>query len=314
MADQQEGQSYPLQFRTPRSSWWLPLLGAVAVMGWVKFGALIVAAPLLALGVALDHQGSYETAFNSAATLKPLVWPALLGVNLGIATLIAVASGLFRVSFGQSARWMLSVVGRFRWRFFLVCLGLSLIAILAQIGIGSFLPTDPNDLGDPVNDATWRLVSLGIVVVLTTPIQAVGEEFAFRGYLMSGVGAITRKPWVAVAVSGLLFAIAHGSTDVPLFLDRLAFGLVAGYLVVRTGGLEASIAFHILNNVFAFGLALVIGNIDDALSVDSEPWSQLALTVGMEALYLGLVLWACRRMRITSRTGVPVLAPTTPHV
>ena len=38
-------------------------------------------------------------------------------------------------------------------------------------------------------------------------------------------------------VPALIFALAHGlSQDWPVFFDRFAFGVVAGILVIRTGG------------------------------------------------------------------------------
>ena len=46
----------------------------------------------------------------------------------------------------------------------------------------------------------------------------------------------------------------------PIFFDRFAFGLVAGMLVILTGGLEAGIAMHVLNNWLAFGIALAFGD------------------------------------------------------
>ena len=50
----------------------------------------------------------------------------------------------------------------------------------------------------------------------------------------------------------VVFALLHGTQNLPLFADRLVFGLLAGLLVWRTGGLEAGIAAHVINNVFAY--------------------------------------------------------------
>ena len=40
-------------------------------------------------------------------------------------------------------------------------------------------------------------------------------------------------------------------------------GVIAGWLVTRTGGLEAGIALHIINNFVAFGFALSFGDLSD---------------------------------------------------
>ena len=57
-----------------------------------------------------------------------------------------------------------------------------------------------------------------------------------------------------------LFAMPTGCPEPPVFFDRLAFGVVAGVLVIMTGGLEAGIAMHVLNNCLAFGFALAFGD------------------------------------------------------
>ena len=82
-----------------------------------------------------------------------------------------------------------------------------------------------------------------MIVVLTTPLQAAGEEYGFRGYLLQAFGSLfatARVDGGRVLVSATLFALAHGVQNFPLFFDRFMFGLIAGWLVIRTGGLEAA--------------------------------------------------------------------------
>ena len=47
------------------------------------------------------------------------------------------------------------------------------------------------------------------------------------------------RRWAALLVTSTLFAMAHGLQNFPLFFDRFMFGFIAGWLVIRTGGLEA---------------------------------------------------------------------------
>ena len=76
-------------------------------------------------------------------------------------------------------------------------------------------------------------------------------------------GRCSGNRWVAIVLTATLFALAHGAQNFPLFFDRFAFGLIAGWLVIRTGGLEAGIALHVLNNFLAFGFALSFGDLSD---------------------------------------------------
>ncbi len=94
-----------------------------------------------------------------------------------------------------------------------------------------------------------------VAIVLTSPLQAAAEEYFFRGYLMQALSPIVRGPWFGIVASAALFAAFHGTQNLPLFLDRFGFGLLAGVLALKTGGLEAGIAAHVVNNICAFGYA-----------------------------------------------------------
>ncbi len=107
-------------------------------------------------------------------------------------------------------------------------------------------------------------------------------------------------------VTAGLFALAHGTQNFPLFFDRFAFGLIAAWLVTRTGGLEAGIALHVLNNFLAFGLALSYGDLSETLNVSEASWWNILLTVTQSAVYAGLVLVVARKM------GLQTLTPTPP--
>jgi membrane protease YdiL (CAAX protease family) len=282
----------------------------------------LLLAPLAGL-VALDHEGTFGKAFEDALNLDHVTWQGMLYLNLALAGLVPVTWLIVRYVHRMRPRWLMSVRPGIRWRFFWACVGLAPVAMLAQLFVGVLLPTDPNDLGASPNHITGRIVGLGLVVLLTTPLQAIGEEYAFRGYAMQAFGALTRCPWFAIVLSGVLFALAHGVQNAPLFLDRLAFGLMAGYVVYRTGGLEAGIALHIWNNLVAFGFALLLGSIDDSLNVTEVSWWNIPLTITQNGVYLVLVLLVARAMGVRNRTappppesayGAPVLLPTSPPV
>jgi membrane protease YdiL (CAAX protease family) len=315
-----EPRSYPLMLRTWNYAWWRPAVGLVALV-FGLFGASVVLLPVLAFTVALDHKGSFGDAFSAAAKLDHVTWQGMLYLNLSLAAMVPVTWAIVRVVHRMRPRWLMSVRPGIRWGFFWACVGLAPVAMVAQVVVGALLPTDPNDLGASVNHITSRIVALGVVVLLTTPLQAIGEEYAFRGYAIQAIGALTRRPWIAIVVSAGLFALAHGIQNAPLFLDRFAFGLMAGYVVLRTGGLEAGIAMHIWNNLVAFGFALLLGNIDDSLNVSEVSWWNIPLTITQNGVYLLLVLLVARRMGLPDRStppavppGAPVLVPTTPPV
>jgi uncharacterized protein len=140
---------------------------------------------------------------------------------------------------------------------------------------------------------------------LLTPLQAAGEEYAFRGYLTQAFGGLFGREWAAVLFPAILFALAHGSQSAPIFFDRFAFGLVAGVLVVHTGGLEAGIAMHVLNNWLAFGIALAFGDMGSSLNPTGGSWWSIPVTLTQSLGFLALVLLAARGRGLRTTTAIP---------
>jgi membrane protease YdiL (CAAX protease family) len=316
-----EPRTYPLMLRTWNYAWWKPAVGLVLLLVGL-FAAAAAALGVLAIAVAVDHEGTFGDAYTKASSLDHVTWQGMLYLNLSLAALVPVTWVIVRLVHRMRPRWLMSVKPCIRWGFFWACFGLAPVAMIAQLVVGALLPSDPNDLGASPNHITSTIVALGVVVLLTTPLQAIGEEYAFRGYVLQAFGALTRRPWIAIVLSAAIFALAHGVQNAPLFLDRFAFGLMAGYVVLKTGGLEAGIAMHIWNNLVAFGFALLLGNIDDSLNVSEISWWNIPLTITQNGIYLVLVLLVARKMGVASRTappvapteGAPVLVPTTPPV
>lgn len=301
-----EPQPYHQMLRTWTYAWWKPVLGIVlAVVGFFVVPALVY---VVVAGIfSVFQSGSWIDNFMASADLKHVGPMGLLGLNLGIASVILVTWFIIRVVHRMRPRWLSSVVPRMRWKFFAICLGIALVALLAQILVGLLLPSGTgDDLSGKLNHFTTTSALSALVVLLTTPLQAAGEEYLFRGYLLMAVGSLFRNRWVAILTTALLFALAHGAQNFPLFFDRFSFGLIAGWLVTKTGGLEAGIALHVLNNFLAFGLALAYGDLSSTLNVSSVSWWNIVLTVTQSAVYAGLVLLVARKLGLQTRTRPPV--------
>jgi membrane protease YdiL (CAAX protease family) len=300
-----EPRSYPLMLRTWNYAWWKPLVGIVVLGFGVVVLAPLVMIPVLAVAVRIEDNGPFLQAFEDAVSLKSVTPSAMLYLNLSLGSAVLVTWAIMRWVHQLRPRWLASVKPGLRWKFFAACLGLAVVALVAQVVVSAFLPQDPNDIGGGLNEITPKLVALAVVILLTTPLQAMGEEYAFRGYLMQAFGSLTKQPWVAIVLTSVLFALAHGVQNVPLFLDRFVFGLMAGFIVWRTGGLEAGIAMHVWNNIVAFGFALAFTDIDSALKVSEVSWWQIPLTLTQNGVYLVLVLLVARKMGIRNHTDPP---------
>ena len=141
-------------------------------------------------------------------------------------------------------------------------------------------------------------------MLLLTPLQAAGEEYAFRGYLTQALGGLFRSTWFAVLLPALVFALAHGvGQSLPVFFDRFAFGVLAGLLVVRTGGLEAGIAAHVANNVTSFLLAALTSSMAEVRAITEVTWVVAAWDIARFALFTGLAWLLASRMSVQRLTG-----------
>lgn len=219
----------------------------------------------------------------------------MLAVHLGLALLIPLSLALVRVVHHVAPRWLCSVRPVFRWPL----IGWSMVAaavllnLVLVASLGGTLPSFRPQEG---------LAGFLVVILLTSPLQAAGEEFFFRGYLMQALGSFTKTAWVPVVGSALVFAAFHGTQNLPLFLDRFGFGLLAGLLVSRTGGLEAAIGAHVVNNLLAFGYAAFTSSVAEVKAVQAVGWVDLAWDLlGFGACAVASLLIA-RRLGAATRT------------
>lgn len=285
---------------------WRPLVGMLATIA-----AGLIVGPLLALlviGIGVQASG-IDTFWEFVRGVEALdVTPAvLLMVNISLALLIPITWLAVRLLHNLRPRWLGSVRPGLRWRLLAVLCGWALVSTLLAYGIYAFLlPAQALPEGSGASEAvdtTATTVAFLLVIVLTTPLQSAGEEYLFRGYLLQAFGAWVRAPWFTLLLTSLLFALAHGGQNAPLFIDRFLFGLVAGGLVIYTGGLEAGIALHVVNNLVALGVAAATGSLSSTLGVTDASWAVLAVDTLQFVVYATLVLWWCRRHPVTRRTS-----------
>ncbi len=245
-------------------------------------GAAVVAGGLLVL-VLLTGLGYgvawFATGLEGAALDEALLgsWWGLLLSNLALAAGIPLARLAVRAGHGREPGLVSSVAGRWRWRWALrvlpPVLAVAVAAALAM-AVAEVLAGRPA-FGEGTAPAAGQAVALLAVVLLTTPLQAAGEEWFFRGWLSQALGSWCARPVVgavlAAVVSAALFSAAHGAQDAWLFTDRLVFALVASWLVHRTGGLEAAVVLHAVTNVVVVVPAVLTGALAQAVAQTGAP-------------------------------------------
>lgn len=217
--------------------------------------ALMVLGELAALGVASLFAPGVEAAMAAFSgdpeidLTDPSVFALAILSIIPMLPAVLIATRIFGM---QPVGSLSSVAYRIRWRWLLRCLGVGgavyavgYLTIFALATIQGEAPTPQYD--NP------QLPVLLVLTLLLVPVQAAAEEYVFRGYLMQTIGGWLRHPAFAILLPVPLFVLGH-DYELLGMIDIAAFAIVAGWLTWRTGGLEAAIGLHIVNNVTIFAL------------------------------------------------------------
>lgn len=294
LAEPESGRDYPAVLREGSATAVRCIVGVLLALSGYFLLVPLVAQLVSGIGYLVRRPGGGFTAYHRAAMAYELP-EGLAATHIGLAMLIPISVGLVWGWHRVRPRWLASVQPGLRWRYLAGCL------VIAAISLNGVMW-----LSEWGNERSWSVpaqAALWVVFVLVfSPLQAAGEEVFFRGYLLQAIGGVASNRWVAVVVSALVFALFHGVQNVWLFVDRFAFGLLAGALVVLTGGIEAGIAAHVINNVFAFGYAVFSGGAAQAKGVREITWTMAVWDVAGFAVTAALCWWFGRRLNVATTT------------
>lgn len=232
--------------------------------------------------------------------------------NLGIIVLIPVAVAALAIAHRLPVGAVASVALRVRWAWFGRCL-----LVLTPLWLG-YLLVAWLVAGRPVGARPAQAGLLALLVLLLTPLQSAAEEVAFRGWALLSLGSWFANSRVALivptVVSVPLFAAAHGSPDPWILLDLGSFALAATLMTWRTGGLEAAIALHLINNVLAMQMSLLVGGFTEGFVDQAATGSatQAGISLVMNAVALALVWRLASRHHLPWRYRPSPAAPLTP--
>jgi uncharacterized protein len=155
--------------------------------------------------------------------------------------------------------WSAFGVRRVKVRWILIGAGLGiLVFVLGRGAFAIFVLTGTLPPGDPQEDyqaaAAGGPLMLTLQLLLIAVLTPIGEEFAFRGVLVSALrryGAV-----LSVVVSTLVFLLAHGLnlTLIPAAL----VGIASAILLLRTGSIWPGVVIHAVNNGVGTVLEVVL--------------------------------------------------------
>lgn len=170
--------------------------------------------------------------------------------------------------------WMLAIC---------ICMGFALLWFstptmdLFERGLIAIGCDIKSDLGFELNSAgtiIFAILCLGI-------LPAFVEEFIFRGVILQGLRKYGNC--FAIIASALLFMLIHGNIQQTIY--QFVFGVLAGYLVIKTGSLWVSIVIHAINNTFV----ITLSSIQTCMGIEAVATKITAFYVIQAVLYLILL-------------------------
>ena len=204
--------------------------------------ALPLMIPLVIYGVIKGYKGEamQELLTTSSGALCVMILCSILTITIFLKKrYVKIRPGrIERNNFGKAAGYAMLIA--WGWMF-------TEAALLQLLGIDKlFQEEDHFDMILKIMTSPLGLIAGGIL----TPIV---EEIVFRGVLVGGLLRMRQKPWVAIVVPALIFALFHGTFT--QFVGTAIFGIICGWLYWRTKSLLPGILIHITNNSTAFGIA-----------------------------------------------------------
>jgi membrane protease YdiL (CAAX protease family) len=270
--------------RLGRNDWWRYLMG----LGLIMFMTVFVG------GVPLAAAVIYVNADGNPATNVDLTTGALIGIPPAIS--LAVTLGPFvlgfcallitaRVVHGRPAASLVAPGRPIRWGRIVLGFGAWMVAG-ALITVAEEL-IFPGRYSLTLN--LGQLLPFALVAVVLFPIQSSAEELFFRGYLLQGLGLLTRNALLLAGVTGLIFALLHienpevGSEFWLVMGFYFVFGFSLALMTLRDNGLELALGIHAANNLFTALIANFKGSAVASPAIFTAatftPWYSLLSTV-----------------------------------
>lgn len=278
----------------PHHRWWMPL-----VEGLILFGIIMVLSILFGIVLALAFPETLTEDVLAANQLDPVVYFMLFA---SVALLLPSAL-LARLVLGPRHLGLIfSVTGRIRWKWLLLCflVAVGVYAVVNLAGIGLDLATGGTPTSVQLAPGFGWLLATTLIVV---PLQCTAEEVVFRGYLAQMVGRWLKHPAWAILLPVPLFVAGH-VYDVWGLLSVAIMAVSMGIVTWRTGGLEAGIALHAVNNM-TVSLFAMLGLVD--MNETSGAPTDLVTEVILNGAFIALVFWLVKRHPEVAVTRTVVL-------
>lgn len=131
-------------------------------------------------------------------------------------------------------------------------------------------------------------IVLFFLAIVLIPLQTSFEEYFFRGYLMQGLGLLTKNKWFPLIFTSVTFGLMHiANPEVEAYgLQMMVFyigtGFFLGIITLMDDGLELALGFHAANNLMG---ALFITSKNSALQTNAI-FEQVSDVMSLSEIYI----------------------------
>ncbi|MDY0090078.1 MAG: CPBP family intramembrane glutamic endopeptidase [Flavobacteriaceae bacterium] len=100
-----------------------------------------------------------------------------------------------------------------------------------------------------------KFLPFAVVAIILIPLQTSFEEYLFRGYLMQGIGIVTRSRLIPLIITSVVFGLMHvANPEVDklgsvIMIYYIGTGFFLGIMTLMDDGLELALGFHAANNL-----------------------------------------------------------------
>lgn len=166
---------------------------------------------------------------------------------------IGLAIILFWVKFihGQSIRSLTTSRKKVDWKRIFFSFTIWGIFMLISTVIIYFLSPENYIINfDPI-----KFIPFLIIAILLIPLQTSFEEYFFRGYLMQGIGVVTKNRLIPLLITSVTFGVMHianpevGKLGPIIMVYYIGSGFFLGIMTLMDEGLELALGFHAANNL-----------------------------------------------------------------
>ena len=198
--------------------------------------ALVMMFPLMFYAYIKGYKGeaALEYITASTGTLCTLIVSSLITITVFLKKrYVKLRPGrIARSNYGKAAGYAMLIA----WG-----LAFTEAALLQLIGIDKLFPEEEEHF-----DMMLKMMTGPLGFIVGGILAPIVEEIVFRGVLVGGLLRMRQKPWVAILLPALIFALFHGTYT--QFVGTTLFGIVCGWLYWRTKSLLPGILIHITTN------------------------------------------------------------------